>query len=156
MSEGISIVRASVADAEEVLAVIRRAFGPVAEQYGDPDLPPVAETLESHQGRYETNVVLKAVDSGGRIVGTVQGEPRDHACCYVARLAVEPAHQGRGIGRALTEALEAEFPEATRFELFTGHKSVGSIGLYRSLGYRETRREYVDDTLTLVWMEKVR
>ena len=156
MPEGITIVRASVEDAEEVLAVIRRAFGPVAEQYGDPELPPVAETLESHRSRYQTNVVLKAIDARGRIVGTVQGEPRDSGCCYVARLAVDPAHQGRGIGRALTEALEAEFPDAGRFELFTGHKSEGSLGLYRSLGYRETKREYVDDTLTLVWMEKVR
>ena len=156
MPEGITIVRASLDDAEEVLAVIRRAFGPVAQQYGDPELPPVAETLESHRARYRTNVVLKAVDSGGHIVGTVQGEPRDDGCCYVARLAVDPAHQGRGIGRALTQALEAEFPEAARFELFTGHKSEGSIGLYRSLGYRETKREFVDDTLTLVWMEKTR
>ena len=156
MPEGITIVRASVQDAEEVLAVIRRAFGPVAEQYGDPDLPPVAETLQSHRACYETHVVLKAVDARGRIVGTVQGEPRGDGCCYVARLAVDPVHQGRGIGRALTEALEAEFPHATRFELFTGHKSAGSLGLYRSLGYRETKREYVDDTLTLVWMEKVR
>lgn len=156
MPEGITIVRASVTDAEEVLAVIRSAFGPVAEQYGDPDLPPVAETLQSHRARYETHVVLKAVDPSGRIVGTVQGEPRDDGCCYVARLAVEPAHQGRGIGRALTQALEAEFPDVARFELFTGHESDGSIGLYSSLGYRETKREYVDDSLTLVWMEKAR
>jgi len=156
MREDITIVRASVDDAEEVLGVIRRAFGPVAEQYGDPELPPLVETLDSHRKRYETSVVLKALDADGRIVGTVQGESRDDGCCYVARLAVDPARQGTGIGRTLTEALEAEFPEASRFELFTGHKSEGSLGLYRSLGYRETRRECVNDDLTLVWMEKVR
>lgn len=156
MRAGVTIERATVADAEQVLALIKRAFAQVAEEYGDPDLPPLTETLEEHRARYARNVVLKAVDAKGRIVGTVQGEPRADGSCYVARLAVDPTAQGRGVGRMLAEALEAEFPDAARFELFTGHLSARSLALYRSLGYRETRRERVSDSLTLVWLVKVR
>lgn len=154
--DDVVITRADTSDAEAVLALIRRAFTPVAEQYGDFDMPPLTETLEEHRARYAGNVVLKATDAAGAIVGSVQGEPRPDGSCYVARLVVDPAHQRRGIARALTLALEAEFPGARRFELFTGHDSAGSLALYRSLGYEEVRREPATDRLTLVWMEKSR
>jgi ribosomal protein S18 acetylase RimI-like enzyme len=154
--DDIAITRATPDDAAEVLALIKRAFLPVAEQYGDFDLPPLTETLESHRERYESHVVLKAVDASGRIVGTVQGRLCPDGACYVARLAVDPAWQRRGIGRALALALEAEFPTARRFELFTGHRSHETLRLYASLGYRETRREEAGENLTLVWMEKSR
>jgi ribosomal protein S18 acetylase RimI-like enzyme len=101
-------------------------------------------------------VVLKATDATGQILGTVQGELLPDGSCYVGRLAVEPTAQRRGIGRALALAIEAEYPDAIRFELFTGHLSEGTLALYRSLGYRETQREEVDERLTVVWMEKRR
>lgn len=147
------IEQASSDDAEEVLAVIRAAFAPVAAQYGDPSLPPVAESLESHRARYADHIVLKAID-GGRIVGSVQGVERPGAVCVVERLAVLPEWQGRGVGRALTRAIEESFPHAAAFELFTGHRSAETLGLYHSLGYAETHREYVDERLTLVYLRK--
>lgn len=156
MHPTVAVSRASVADAEEILALIRRAFVPVAERYADPALPPLVESLDDHRARYASHVVLKATNERGAIVGTVQGILRSDGTCYVARLAVEPAMQARGIGRALTEALEAEFAGATRFELFTGGRCAGSLALYESLGYTETRRERVDDRLTVVWMAKAR
>jgi ribosomal protein S18 acetylase RimI-like enzyme len=155
MSETVTISRATIDDAEEILALIKRAFAPVADVYRDPEFPPLIESLASHRACYEARTVLKAVDETGRIVGTVQGEPREDAC-YVARLAVEPAWQRRGVARALAAALEDAFPDAQRFELFTGHLSEGTLALYRSLGYRETQREEVDERLTVVWMEKRR
>lgn len=90
----------------------------------------------------------------GRVIGSVQGIPQEDGTCYVARLVVDPVMQRRGIGRALARELEACFPTATGFSLFTGHRSHETLGLYRSLGYAETRRERVNDNLTLVWMEK--
>jgi ribosomal protein S18 acetylase RimI-like enzyme len=147
------IERASVDDAAETLALIKRAFGSVGEQYGDPNLPPLAETLEEHRAVYASGIVLKAIESG-RIVGSVQGIPQDDGSCYVARLVVEPLMQGRGIGRALATELEKRFPAATGFSLFTGHRSEETLGLYHSLGFSETRRQIINDALTLVWMEK--
>ncbi len=151
-----TVTRATVDDAPDVLALIKRAFRPVAEEYGDPELPPLVETLESHTARYATSVVLKALASDGTIVGTVQGAPLDDGGCHVGRLAVDPSWQGRGVGRALTLALEAELPDVRRFELFTGHLSGHTVRLYRSLNYVETHRQHVAPHLTLVWLEKRR
>ena len=147
------IEQASLGDAEEILAVIREAFAPVAAQYGDPQLPPVAESIAAHRARYADHTVLKAIE-GDRIVGSVQGVERPDGVCAVERLAVLPEWQGRGIGRALTLAIEESFPHVTAFELFTGHRSTETLGLYRSLRYAETRREYVDERLTLVFLRK--
>jgi predicted N-acetyltransferase YhbS len=153
MRDDIRIELATVDDAEEVLALIKRAFAPVAEQYGDRSLPPLTEPLDSHRARYATHVVLKAMDPGGAIVGCVYGVS-DGDTCLIGRLAVEPASQGLGIGRALATLIEAHFPSARRFELFTGHLSSETLHLYGSLGYRELRHERVHDGLTLVYLEK--
>jgi ribosomal protein S18 acetylase RimI-like enzyme len=150
----VHIIEATPDDTDELLDVIRRAFTSVAEQYGEPAIPPLTETAEAFRARFSDHIVLKAVD-GERIVGGVVGVMRDDTC-LVGRLAVEPAMQGRGLGRALAMELETRFPDARRFELFTGHNSVETLGLYKSLGFHEFRREHVTERLTLVYLEKTR
>lgn len=149
----MQIERATVEDAAEILALIKRAFVPVGEQYDDRTLPPLVETLDSHQARYADHVVLKATVDG-HIVGSVQAVMRGETC-LLGRLVVDPVYQGRGIGRALAQEIERYFPEAKRFELFTGHASAGTLSLYTSLGYREYRTQTVHDRLTLVYLEKI-
>jgi len=124
----IRIEVADAADAEALLALIKRAFTGVAEQYGDYTLPPLLESAEEFRARFSDHIILKALD-GNRIVGTVLGV-MDGGSCLVGRLAVEPESQARGIGRALASAIEERFPDARRFELFTGHLSAETLGLY--------------------------
>ena len=82
MNGDVSITRATVEDAEQVLALIHRAFTPVAILYNDPTLPPVTESLHEHRACYETRVVLKAEDGGGRIVRKKPGPGlRNSASC---------------------------------------------------------------------------
>ncbi len=150
----IRIETASPDDTEEILALIRRAFTPVARQYGESTLPPLAETAEQFRTRFSNHVVLKAIDAE-RIVGTVVGV-MDGSTCLVGRLAVDPEMQGKGLGRTLAIAIEDRFPLADRFELFTGHASAETLGLYRSLGYREYRRERATERVELVFLEKER
>jgi hypothetical protein len=46
------------------------------------------------------------------------------------------------------------FPEAAKFELFTGSKSEGNSRLYERLGYRSSRSERLSANLSLVFFEK--
>ncbi len=150
----VRIEAALPGDAEEILALIKRAFAAVAEQYGEPNLPPLAETAEAFRARFPDHVVLKALSDGclvGTVLGTIDGDT-----CFVGRLAVEPTMQGRGIGRALAIAIEERFPAARCFELFTGHASAETLGLYTSLGYEELRRTRASDRLTMVYLGKTR
>lgn len=66
---------------------------------------------------------------------------------------VRPTYQRHGLGARLLAAIEDAFPEASTFELFTGNLSEGNLRLYRSIGYREFKREPVPP-YQLVFLEK--
>ena len=150
---GITIADASPGDAPEILAVQRLAFAPAAVRYDIPDLPPLVESVEEVERAIAGSVVLKALDETGRLVGSVRGEDRD-GDVYVGRLVVHPEAQRRGTATALMLALEDRFPDARRFELFTGNFNEPGMGLYLKLGYAETRRERVTDLLEAVYLDK--
>jgi GNAT superfamily N-acetyltransferase len=148
----VLIERAVAADAGEILTVQRAAYVSEAQLYGDPYILPLVESLEQMRKAIEGAVVLKALDAG-RIVGAVRGQ-LSGATCVVGRLVVAPDRQGQGLGTALLRALHEEVPQASAFDLFTGHLSEGNVRLYRRLGYRETHRERMDDHLTLVHLRR--
>jgi ribosomal protein S18 acetylase RimI-like enzyme len=74
--------------------------------------------------------------------------------CHIGRLIVTPELQGRGIGTRLLRAIEARFPGARRFELFTGSRSAANLRLYERLGFRRCREQTLSPAVTLVFMEK--
>jgi predicted N-acetyltransferase YhbS len=147
-----TIRHATDADAEQIARLTRRAFATQCELYDDWALPPMSDTGQTVKGAIRAGVVLIAEEDGA-LLGSVRGELRDGAC-QVGRLVVEPSLQGRGIGRLLAKAIESEFPDARRFEIFTGHRSEGPLHLYESLGYVRDRTEQVHDGLWLVFLGK--
>jgi ribosomal protein S18 acetylase RimI-like enzyme len=152
MLTGLRVARATVVDAERILALRKLAFQSQAELYEDFNLPPLLQTLEEMQAEFETHIVLKATREDV-IIGSVHGIMAD-GVCQVGRLVIEPDLQGQGIGRLLLQEIERAFPAARAFQLFTGHRSEPGLHLYRRLGYEEYRSEIVSDLLTLVFLEK--
>lgn len=87
------------------------------------------------------------LDAGGRIFFATAGE-RCVGCCAlmrmsdkefeVAKMAVEPAYQGSGIGRKLLDAVieEAGTVGARRLYLETNHVLTPAIRLYESVGFK--------------------
>lgn len=53
-------------------------------------------------------------------------------------------------------SIENQFIHCERFELFTGFKSKKNLYLYNKLGYKEFKREKINDRLTLVYLEKTK
>jgi GNAT superfamily N-acetyltransferase len=138
-------------DAGELLTLQRAAFVTEAQLYGDPRLPALVETVD--QLRAALGLALTA-RSGPRLVGSVRARVAG-GVLHVGRLVVAPDQQGRGIGTDLLAAVErAAAPEVHTAALFTGARSAGNLRLYARAGYREQRRERVDDALTLVHLAK--
>jgi GNAT superfamily N-acetyltransferase len=146
------ITRGGPADAEEILALQRLAYQSEAAIYQDYGIPPLTQTLAELQAEFNRCQVVKAVEAG-RIVGSVRAHLDQETCC-IGRLIVHPAYQNRGLGTKLMAEIEACFPEARRYELFTGHLSVRNLYLYQKLGYRPVRRQPVSEKLTMVFLEK--
>ena len=143
---------ATAVDALAILELQKRAYQSEARLYNDWTIPPLLQSLESVQEEIRSTTVLKAVE-GGAIVGSVRAALRDKTC-LVGKLIVEPALQRRGIGGALLQAVEAVFPQAEAFELFTGSRSEGNIRLYRRHGYQDAGTKQVTAQLTFVIMRK--
>jgi phosphoribosylanthranilate isomerase/ribosomal protein S18 acetylase RimI-like enzyme len=139
-------------DAAEILSLQKSAYRSEAELYRDFSIPPLKQTLAEIEAEFATQRILKAA-SGGRIIGSVRGELRG-GTCHIGKLIVHPEWQNRGIGSRLLCAIEERFPEAERFELFTGDRSVRNLHLYRKMGYTECRRQPLSDRIALVYLEK--
>lgn len=137
-----------------MLRVQHHAFGRVASGLKiDPEaLPPLRESLEDLVALFEQGVRFYIAESDGEIVGSVRAQS-DDATVEVGRLVVEDGWTRRGVATALMRSLEADHPDAARFELFTGAEAHAPLQLYAKLGYRETKREDIGPVV-LVWLEK--
>ena len=151
-SQPFAIRRAKPSDAPAIAVLVRDAFATEVATYGD-DLPPLRETPQVVEDALHQGIVLVA-EQEGRLVGSVRGELAKDGTCLIGRLVVLPEARRSGIARALTLELERQFPDARRFELFTGHLSAAALALYESLGYRRYREERVSSTTVLVYLEK--
>ncbi len=147
------IQRSTVDDAEEILALQKVAYLSEAKLYGDESIPPLTQTLSELRESYSRKTVLKAVEAD-RIVGSVNGR-MSKGRCLIGRLMVHPEMQGRGVGTALMAAIEAEFPQAEVFRLFTGELSVRNIQLYERLGYQIYEWKEIPGSFGIVFMEKI-
>lgn len=148
----MEIERATVLDAEEILALQKLAYRSEAEIYNDFNIPPLVQTLESIQKDFEDQFFLKVM-MDGRIIGSVRAFIKE-GTCYIGRLIVHPGFQNQGIGTKLMVEVERIFNHSKRFELFTGDKSERNICLYQKLGYKILKKTKITDQTMIVYLEK--
>ncbi|GAA3394386.1 GNAT family N-acetyltransferase [Cryptosporangium minutisporangium] len=147
----IDILPVAAADAGELLTLQRAAYVTEARLYGDPNLPPLVQTLAELESELAGSLALKAV-AGHRIVGAVRARVED-GTVHVGRLTVAPDQQGRGVGSRLLDAIEQASGVAAA-ALFTGHLSEGNLRLYIRHGYVETHRTALRPGVDLVHLRK--
>lgn len=82
-------------------------------------------------------------EEDGVAVGTCALLPVEEGTFELAKMAVRPSHQGRGIGRALMAAmlLEAREMGARRLVLQTNSRLESAIHLYEAFGFRRVAME---------------
>jgi ribosomal protein S18 acetylase RimI-like enzyme len=124
----LSLRTATPVDAPELSGVLAAAFGePTADRAG--------RTVEE----FERTVV---VELDGRIVGTIR-VTRDRDTAGLYGFAVDPGHQGRGIGRDVLRRVCRELREdgVQRIGLEVAVENDHALGLYTSLGFMQTTTE---------------
>lgn len=147
------IQKSDVSDAKSVLDLQRICYQNEALIYNDFNIPPLTQTLDGLITDMKDQYFLKAVSQDGSIIGSVKAYSAE-GTCYIGRLIVHPDFQNQGIGSNLMRAIEEAFPEAVRFELFTGQKSAKNLHFYGKLGYQVYKTEMLTNKVPVVYLEK--
>ena len=119
------------------------------------DLPAVAEvdaaafdllwqnSLPALEQAYPQAVLATVAEADGQVFG-YQLSTRNPLGAHLARLAVRPGLQGRGVGRALVADLtqQAERHGMNRLTVNTQSDNAASLALYKKTGFRETSERY--------------
>ncbi|MDF1504550.1 GNAT family N-acetyltransferase [Roseisolibacter sp. H3M3-2] len=92
---------------------------------------------------------------GVRVLGTCAMLREPDGACELAKMAVDEAARGRGVGRALGEAVVAAARSlgAPRVDLLSNTALVPAIALYRALGFVEVplpRTDYARANIKMV------
>lgn len=143
------IRRATPADAPAIRRLTRAAYAKWVPVIGREPKPMVADY--AHAVR---NHLFDLLDVGGELAALVETIPKtDHL--LIENVAVFPAFQGQGHGRALIAHAErlAVSLGYRETRLYTNQLFAENVRLYRKLGYRLDREEAFDGGV-LVHMSK--
>ncbi|GAA4621797.1 GNAT family N-acetyltransferase [Actinoallomurus vinaceus] len=140
---------AEAVDRESVEAIVKAAYDPWTPVIGVEPLPLTADYAEL----IEAGLVY-VLENERTIDALIVLRPEDDVL-LVENVAVNPDRQGRGLGRRLLTFAEfrARSLGLPAVRLYTNEKMISNIGLYESLGYRETDRAGIDDR-SVVHMRK--
>ena len=127
---------ATATDAPRLTAVARAAYGHYAQRLGAQPRP-LTDDYATVVARDDITVAVRDGEVAGFVVLvlTVEGFTVDN-------VAVDPAHQGLGVGRALLEHAEAQARRAGHrvIRLYTHERMTESLALYTRIGYVEYDR----------------
>lgn len=153
---GITLIRASMKDAETIWHMQRAAFAELLERYQDFDINPGNEPLEKVQWRFSLPATyfyfirVDGVNAGAiRVIDHHDDSPKK-----ISPLFVLPKFQGKGIAQAAIREAE-RIHGSDNWVLDTILQEKGNCHLYEKMGYHQTgETKAINDRLTLVFYEK--
>jgi len=148
----INISQVNKSDLETILSLQKKCYLAEAELYNDFTIQPLQQDLLSLENEFENSIILK-YEINGAIIGSIRGYI-ENGIVYIGKLFVKNDFQNKGIGSELLKAIESQFNDAQRFELFTGYKSQKNLYLYKKQGYKEFKQQTISDTIVLLYLEK--
>jgi ribosomal protein S18 acetylase RimI-like enzyme len=146
---GISLRPATPADVPRLAELVRAAYGHYVERIGGPPRP----MTDDYAQVVRTHTVIVA-EREGEIAGLLVLGISDEGF-YIDNVAVDPSHQGSGVGRALLERAESAARDAgfDSIYLFTHERMAENLALYSRIGYVEFDRRLQDGT-RIVYLRK--
>jgi len=142
-------------EAGELLTLRRAAFVTEAQQYGDPNIPPLTQTLDELRADLDAEgVITLGAWSGHRMIGSIR-VLIEGAKATLGRFAVAPDLQGRGVGTRLLMAILPYLPDGIEeVWVFTGRDSLQNLALYEKHGY-EFEHDRTAGDLTYSYLRKI-
>jgi ribosomal protein S18 acetylase RimI-like enzyme len=145
----LSLRPATPADAPMLAELVAAAYGHYVARLGGPPRPMTDDYAEVVRRSRVT-----VAERGGEIVGLIVLGVDDEGF-FIDNVAVDPSHQGRGVGRALLEHAELAASSAgfDSIYLYTHERMTENMALYSRTGYVEYARRPHGDA-RLVYLRK--
>jgi ribosomal protein S18 acetylase RimI-like enzyme len=146
----VSLRPATASDVPRLSEVVRAAYGHYVPRLGGPPRPMTddyAEVVRTHR--------VIVAERGGEILGlAVLGV--DDEGFFIDNVAVDPSHQGLGVGKSLLEHAESAARDAgfDSIYLYTHERMVENLALYERIGYVEYDRRPIEEAAHLVYLRK--
>jgi ribosomal protein S18 acetylase RimI-like enzyme len=143
------IREARAADARRIGEIARAAYRKYVPRIGREPAPMSADfAAEIAAGR------VVVVEADGVVVGYMVGWPQADGY-FIDNIAVDPAAQGRGLGRQLIDqaARAARRHSLAALRLYTNVAMSENLALYRRMGFVETHRA-IEDGFSRVFMRR--
>jgi ribosomal protein S18 acetylase RimI-like enzyme len=136
MNQNVRLRPASAADVPRLEGLVQAAYGHYVERLDGPPRP-----LTDDYSDVVRRSPVTVAERGGEVVGLIVLGVDDEGF-FVDNVAVDPAHQGSGVGRALLEHAEDEARRAgfSSLYLYTHEKMAENLALYSRVGYVEYDR----------------
>jgi ribosomal protein S18 acetylase RimI-like enzyme len=140
---------ATATDVPSLTGLVQAAYGQYVERLGGPPRPMTddyADVVRSFD--------VTVAERGGQIVGLIVLGVSDEGF-LIDNVAVDPSHQGSGVGRALLEHAElaARQAEFDSIYLYTHEGMTENLALYARIGYVEYDRRMHGEAC-LVYLRK--
>jgi ribosomal protein S18 acetylase RimI-like enzyme len=141
------ICPAKAADVQRIAAIARAAYAKYVPRIGREPPPMVADFA-----CFIAREVVVVIEDGGELRGFMIAWPEADAY-LVDNVAVDPAAQGRGLGRKLFEHAVSEARRAglSALRLYTNVAMTENLAMYRRIGFVETHRA-IENGLNRVYM----
>jgi ribosomal protein S18 acetylase RimI-like enzyme len=138
---------ATAADADIIGAIARDAYAKYVPRIGQAPAPMLA-----HFAAYIARDVVVVMEAEGQLRGFMIAWPETHVY-FIDNIAVDPAAQGRGLGRRLIEhaVSEARRLGLRTLRLYANVAMTENLAMYRRIGFVETHR-VVENGFNRVYM----
>ena len=148
-ARGVSLRPATAADVPSLTELARAAYEHYIPRLGAPPRPMTDDYAEVVRTRRAV-----VAERGGEILGLVVLRVSDEGFC-VDNIAVDPSHQGIGVGKALLEHAEVAARNAgfDSIYLYTHERMTENLALYSRIGYVEYDRRPLGEA-GLVYLRK--
>lgn len=150
----VSLSKATVKEAETLLALQREVFMPIYLKYQDHETSPVTQTMDRFLKRFDLGDYYKILFND-KLAGSVFVYQKEPGVMKLHIINILGRYQNKGIAQEVMKRLELMYPQAERWELETILSEKRNCYLYEKMGYTQSGElRGINDQLTLVYYIK--
>ena len=150
----IALKKASVDDADDLLALQKEVFMPLYKKYNDHETSPVTQTMERFSAKFKRGDFFQILFDG-ELAGSVHVYEKSPGLMRLHIINILEKYHNKGIAQEVMKRLELMYPEADAWVLDTILTEERNCYLYEKMGYKRTGdAKVINNDMTIITYRK--